>query len=354
MAIAAIRPSERERQADQLMILHPERPASALSTAASAGEPRHARRVTLPLAPRAAGLARQEIRDALASWGLEWLEDTAVLLASELVGNAVRHACHGGGDLELRVADTGAWLRIEVADADPRPPQPRLPAGLDESGFGLVLVEALAAKWGVGQAAAGKTVWIELDTGRAGHCGGPLPPDPAAAHRDGAGQLRPQPPGQVTATAGGDARQAAGNGGIPAAETASVCRSAAALIHELGWDPLAETWDTAGPLPMDVAIFSVTEARGYDRPDGILDAVLTHIAGLLYAAGEVTRQTLVHDMTDVAMAWEARPGRTVRRGPGRARPHRRHPRRPGRAARFRGRCMPGTSPGRPQMARQRP
>ncbi len=39
--------------------------------------------------------------------------------------------------------------------------------------------------------------------------------------------------------------------------------------------------------------------------------MLTHIAGLLYAAGEVTRQMLVHDMTDVAMAWEARPGRTV-------------------------------------------
>jgi hypothetical protein len=90
-----------------------------------------------------------------------------------------------------------------------------------------------------------------------------------------------------------------------------VCRCAAALIQELGWDPLAETCNAAGPLPMDVAISSVTEARGYDRPDDILDAALTHIAGLLYAAGEVTRQTLVHDMTDVAMTWEARPGRTA-------------------------------------------
>jgi hypothetical protein len=62
---------------------------------------------------------------------------------------------------------------------------------------------------------------------------------------------------------------------------------------------------------MDVAISAVTEARGYDRPDDILDAVLTHVAGLLYAAGEVTRQTLVHDMTDVAMAWEAGQGRTA-------------------------------------------
>jgi hypothetical protein len=62
---------------------------------------------------------------------------------------------------------------------------------------------------------------------------------------------------------------------------------------------------------MDVAIYSVAEARGFERLDDILDAVLTHIAGALYAVGEVTRQMLVHDMTDVAMAWEARAGRTA-------------------------------------------
>ena len=105
---------------------------------------------------------------------------------------------------------------------------------------------------------------------------------------------------------------------------------------------------------MDVAIFSVTEARGYDRPDGILDAVLTHIAGLLYAAGEVTRQTLVHDMTDVAMAWEARPGRTADEVLAvldltasildrQSSPH------DSVIA-----PVPGTSSGRPQMDRQRP
>jgi anti-sigma regulatory factor (Ser/Thr protein kinase) len=296
------------------MTLHPERSAAARSTAGTADEPRYARQVTLPSAPRAAALARQEVRDPLTLLGLRRLEDTAVLLASELVGNAVRHARHGGTVLELRIADTRAWLRIEVADADPRPPQPHFPAGLDESGFGLVLVEALAAKWGVDQSAAGKTVWVELDTGRARQPDSPSRRDPAAAHRDGAERSQPQPPGapadEVTTTASGNGQQSAGNGGIPAMETASLCRSAAALIREVGWDPLAETWNTAGPLPMDVAIFSVTESRGYDHPGDILDAVLTHIAGLLYAAGEVTRQMLVHDMTDVALAWEARPGRT--------------------------------------------
>ncbi len=62
---------------------------------------------------------------------------------------------------------------------------------------------------------------------------------------------------------------------------------------------------------MDVAIYSVAEARGFEHLDDILDAVLTHIAGTLYAVGDVIRQMLVHDMTDVAMAWEARAGRTA-------------------------------------------
>ena len=99
---------------------------------------------------------------------------------------------------------------------------------------------------------------------------------------------------------------------FPGAEAASLCRSAAALIRGCGWDPLAETCDpAAGALPMDVAILAVADARGYGQPNDIVDVVLTHIAGALYAAGEVTRQMLVHDMTDMALAWEARPGRTA-------------------------------------------
>ena len=95
------------------------------------------------------------------------------------------------------------------------------------------------------------------------------------------------------------------------AEAASLCRGAATLIRERGWDPLAESWSPVGPLPMDVAIFSVAENRGYEHLDDILDVVLTHIAGTLYAIGDVTQQMLIHDLTDVAMAWEARPGRAA-------------------------------------------
>ncbi len=118
--------------------------------------------MTLLTADRAVRLARQATRDALATWRLAYLEETAVLLVSELVTNAVRHARDSDAiTLELQAA--GTWLRIEVQDADPRWPQPRTPAGFDESGFGFVLVDALAGKWGVRETATGKAVWAEVD-----------------------------------------------------------------------------------------------------------------------------------------------------------------------------------------------
>ena len=123
--------------------------------------------LTLPAAGRAAGQARQATRDALAAWRVAHLEDTAVLIVSELVTNAVRHARTGPLVLALRLEGAGAWLRIEVHDADARVPRQRAPDGLDESGFGLLLIEALAGKWGVRQTASGKAVWAELDARQA-------------------------------------------------------------------------------------------------------------------------------------------------------------------------------------------
>lgn len=119
--------------------------------------------VTLPNGDGAVRLARQVTRDVLARWRLADLEDTAVLLVSELVTNAVRHARHTHAiALDLEIGDT--WLRIEVQDADPRWPHRRTPGRFDESGFGLVLVDGLAANWGVRETATGKAVWAELDT----------------------------------------------------------------------------------------------------------------------------------------------------------------------------------------------
>ena len=146
------------------------------------------RQIMLPAHGESTGLARAAARRTLAYWGLRDLTEDAVLLVSELVGNAVCHARHevgqpGGPTLVLSLTCAGPTLRIEVRDTDPRPPQPREPGALDESGFGFVIVDALASNWGVYQAEPGKAVWAELPAGNgppglpAGHPT-PAPPQP--------------------------------------------------------------------------------------------------------------------------------------------------------------------------------
>ena len=119
--------------------------------------------VTLPATGRAAGLARQAARGVLAEWQVEHLEETAVLLVSELVGNVLRHARTRALAMALYLDLEVASLLIEVHDTDTGEPRPRTPETLDESGFGFVLIEALAGKWGVRQTGIGKAVWVELD-----------------------------------------------------------------------------------------------------------------------------------------------------------------------------------------------
>jgi anti-sigma regulatory factor (Ser/Thr protein kinase) len=119
-------------------------------------------RLALPADVPAVRLARRAARDALAAWELGHLEDTVVLLVSELVTNAVRHATDTGAiGLELTIVDSR--LRVEVHDGDPS--WRRMPslAECDESGYGFVLVDSLADRWGLRRVCAGKAVWAELD-----------------------------------------------------------------------------------------------------------------------------------------------------------------------------------------------
>ncbi|MCS0605014.1 ATP-binding protein, partial [Streptomyces sp. LP11] len=103
----------------------------------------------IPNDPRAVTICRRTLRVILTLHGLIGLVDTAELLATELVSNAVRHT---KGPAALRVRRTphgvvwiGAW------DTDPAPPPPPKPleqaAGL-EGGRGLGLVVACADYWG--------------------------------------------------------------------------------------------------------------------------------------------------------------------------------------------------------------
>jgi anti-sigma regulatory factor (Ser/Thr protein kinase)/anti-anti-sigma regulatory factor len=123
----------------------------------------------LVLAPirTAAAAARAFVREVLGYWQLalpdNTLVDRAVLLASELVTNAVVHA---RTELELRVELRGDLLHLAVRDGSPRllrlvtDPVRDLEA---EGGRGLWLVEQLARAWGVNRHPdGGKVVWCTL------------------------------------------------------------------------------------------------------------------------------------------------------------------------------------------------
>ncbi|MFE4250280.1 ATP-binding protein [Streptomyces sp. NPDC056910] len=89
------------------------------------------------------------------------------LCVSELLGNVIRHVGEGT-PVRVRVARVarveGVGIRVEVTDPDPRVLPVLLHAtGADESGRGLVLLDAVARRWGVAQGAASKTVWCEVE-----------------------------------------------------------------------------------------------------------------------------------------------------------------------------------------------
>ena len=111
------------------------------------GAARRHLQLTLPASGQPVRLARQVTREVLTAWRLAHVEETAVLLVSELVTNAVRHATSTDAiTLELQVAQT--WLRIEAYRCRPGLAVPRTTGEFDESGFGFALVDCLAGKWG--------------------------------------------------------------------------------------------------------------------------------------------------------------------------------------------------------------
>ncbi|MFF0104879.1 ATP-binding protein [Streptomyces hirsutus] len=117
---------------------------------------------------RAVTVSRRTLRLILTMHGLIRLVDTAELLATELVSNAVRHT---KGPAALRVRWSAGVLRIGAWDADPEPPgPPGMPEALAEAeeGRGLALVQACADLWGwqplAREGSRGKYVWCDLVT----------------------------------------------------------------------------------------------------------------------------------------------------------------------------------------------
>ncbi|QDL74998.1 GAF domain-containing protein [Streptomyces malaysiensis subsp. malaysiensis] len=113
----------------------------------------------LPDDPRAAGQAREFVRERLDVWGLDELAITTELLASELVGNVIRHA---EGPIRLRLLNSRC-LTCEVYDGSLSTPRIRHAAYTDEGGRGLQLVSALSRRWGARYLRDGKCIWTEQD-----------------------------------------------------------------------------------------------------------------------------------------------------------------------------------------------
>ena len=119
----------------------------------------------------AARAARRAVREALGGELPERRLGDVELLVSELATNSVRHAgCDEDAEISmmarvddrcirLRVCDTGAGFEEDVA------PEPHTDAER-AGGYGLVLVDRLADRWGV-QRNGGFCVWFEVK--RAGH-----------------------------------------------------------------------------------------------------------------------------------------------------------------------------------------
>lgn len=90
--------------------------------------------------------------------------DPARQVIAELSANAAEHGRIPGRDFHLLLYVVADTLRIEVTDTrDDRLPAPQLPSPASESGRGLLLVDALADRWGVTRGLPPrKTVWAEL------------------------------------------------------------------------------------------------------------------------------------------------------------------------------------------------
>lgn len=118
--------------------------------------------VRLPSRPESAATARRLTQCVvLRQWALPaQTSEYAVLLVSELVGNAVRHT--GARVFGLRMLRRRGWIRIEVRDPSRGLPCLMPVQEMDTSGRGLFLVDMLSDRWGVDLLPRGKTTWFEM------------------------------------------------------------------------------------------------------------------------------------------------------------------------------------------------
>jgi anti-sigma regulatory factor (Ser/Thr protein kinase) len=132
----------------------------------SAGNTRRSLRLELESNVNAPALARAEIAARCRELELDaGLCQSLILLVSEVVSNAVRHSPNEAkAPVELVATFAERTIRVTVTDAGVGfTPRPRDPARTHD-GYGLYLLEKVAARWGV-ESRGDTKVWFELPHG---------------------------------------------------------------------------------------------------------------------------------------------------------------------------------------------
>ncbi|GAA0913292.1 hypothetical protein GCM10009557_87110 [Virgisporangium ochraceum] len=123
-------------------------------------------RVGLSPIESAAATARRLVDKACAQWGLPALRDTARLVVTELVSNAVRHGTSAASAaVEVTLTRGVGAVYVSVRDRSRRLPKPGGPVPLTvEGGRGLLVVGIMSRAWGATPTVDGKVVWATLPT----------------------------------------------------------------------------------------------------------------------------------------------------------------------------------------------
>ena len=120
--------------------------------------------LTIPGRPEQVAMARAFVARTLSSHRIDADADAATLLTSEIVTNAVQHTKSGvdDGTVTIVVIRVPHGVLVEVTD-DGSAGTPIVKGDLYAAdGYGLYLVQHLAAQWGYLREPAGTTVWFHL------------------------------------------------------------------------------------------------------------------------------------------------------------------------------------------------
>ncbi|HET7387509.1 MAG TPA: PAS domain S-box protein [Nocardioidaceae bacterium] len=118
----------------------------------------------LPPHASSVGEARRLVHDLLVDGGRGDLAETAVLLVSEVVTNALLHA---GTPIDVFASLDGSGLRVEIGDGSAHLPTRRSYGTAAGTGRGMQMLEHLVDDWGISRSRDGKSIWFRLSRAEA-------------------------------------------------------------------------------------------------------------------------------------------------------------------------------------------